>query len=320
MHTSFCSFLLYQAVLLQSSAQVPLKQLGFLRAFHGHRTLVQGMAFSPDGRFLLTGGLDRDLLLWEVKTGRIVRTFQGHTGNVQCVAFTPDGKMALSGSAYGDTTLRLWDVKSGKEVRQFKGHAPPGVLYAIQVLPSGKHFVSCGYDRTIRFWELKTGRQLRAIQHKTDPRWNTYVGGFSPDGRYAIVGGDGPQTKLLDLLLETEVVSLDAQTVHTSLSANGKYLMTANLKGETTLWEAKTGKKLLEIAERSTISPDGRKGVTLSGRVLELPSGKTLFRIKGMRASHFSPDGRTVIGRGDPKVNGNVVRMWRISPNPEMPR
>jgi len=66
------------------------------------------LAFSPDGRWLLTGGEDRSVRVWDAISGREVRRFDGHLGSVEQVAFTPDGASALSvgddGAAY------LWAV------------------------------------------------------------------------------------------------------------------------------------------------------------------------------------------------------------------
>jgi WD40 repeat protein len=64
------------------------------------------VAYSPDGRFILSGG--SDVMLWEVATGKCLRIFSGHTSPVHSVAFSPDGRFALSGS--GDYTLKLWEI------------------------------------------------------------------------------------------------------------------------------------------------------------------------------------------------------------------
>ena len=85
-----------------------------LRSFKGHAGRVTSVAFSPDGKFALSGGDDNTLKLWEVATGRELRSFTGHASYVTSVAFSPNGKLALSGSA--DATMRLWELRSGKEL------------------------------------------------------------------------------------------------------------------------------------------------------------------------------------------------------------
>ena len=87
----------------------------------GHSRLVTSVAFSPDGRYALSGSWDETIRLWEVSTGREVRTLKGHSGWVTSVAFSPDGRYALSGS--WDETIRLWEVSTGREVRTLKGHS-----------------------------------------------------------------------------------------------------------------------------------------------------------------------------------------------------
>jgi len=86
----------------------------------GHSSLVTSVAFSPDGKYALSGSDDKTLKLWEISSGREIRSFKGHSDDVESVAFSPDGKYALSGS--GDSTLKLWEISSGREIRSFKGH------------------------------------------------------------------------------------------------------------------------------------------------------------------------------------------------------
>ncbi len=73
------------------------------------------VAFSPDGRRLLSGSDDNTLRLWDAESGQNLRTLQGHEACVQSVAFSPDGRRLLSGS--DDKTLRLWDAESGRCLR-----------------------------------------------------------------------------------------------------------------------------------------------------------------------------------------------------------
>jgi RNA polymerase sigma factor (sigma-70 family) len=69
----------------------------------------QALAFSPDGRTLVTcGQSSRDLYLWEVGTGQLRRQYSGHQGPLFSVAFSPDGRMIASGSF--DGSALLWDV------------------------------------------------------------------------------------------------------------------------------------------------------------------------------------------------------------------
>jgi WD40 repeat protein/serine/threonine protein kinase len=77
-----------------------------LSSFAGHAGAVTSVCLSLDGRWVLSGGMDRTLKLWEASSGQCLRTFAGHSDAVTAVALSADGRYALSGSA--DRTLKLW--------------------------------------------------------------------------------------------------------------------------------------------------------------------------------------------------------------------
>ncbi len=77
-----------------------------IRQFVGHTGAVYGAAFSPDGKYVLTSGVDGTARLWDVQTGQELRRFAGYTDEERYVAFSPDGKHILTASQ--DSTARLW--------------------------------------------------------------------------------------------------------------------------------------------------------------------------------------------------------------------
>lgn len=160
----------------------------------GHTDGIESVAFSPDGRYALSGSGDHTLKLWEVSTGREVRTFSGHTSWVNSVVFSPDGRYALSGSS--DKTLKLWEVATGREVNTFSGHTDR--VYTVAFSPSGQYALSgSGFsDNSLRLWEVATGREVNTFSGHTGDV-NSVV--FSPDGRYALSGSGDNTLKLWEV-------------------------------------------------------------------------------------------------------------------------
>ncbi|MDD3337084.1 MAG: protein kinase [Eubacteriales bacterium] len=91
-----------------------------LHTLEGHPKMVNAIAFSPDGRQLLSGSQDGGMRLWDVQSGRCIHSFCGHLAMISSVCFSSDGRLALSGG--WDKTVKLWDLSSGKCLRTFTGY------------------------------------------------------------------------------------------------------------------------------------------------------------------------------------------------------
>jgi RNA polymerase sigma factor (sigma-70 family) len=77
-------------------------------ALDGHCDTIFASAFTPDGKFLASGSMDKTVRLWRLPGGKHAHTFEGHRGWVLDLAFTPDGKKLVSGSL--DTTGLVWKM------------------------------------------------------------------------------------------------------------------------------------------------------------------------------------------------------------------
>jgi WD40 repeat protein/serine/threonine protein kinase len=125
------------------------------------------LAFSPDGRQLLSAGNTRDIQLWDVESGKLIRALPGHTGDVFAAIFHPDGKRIVS--AGRDRMIRIWDPTHGDELVGLPGHT--SYIFSLSFSPDGTTLASGSGDFTVRLWESeRLGRRLDAERQEQQVR------------------------------------------------------------------------------------------------------------------------------------------------------
>jgi WD40 repeat protein len=151
------------------------------RALKGHTSTVSSVAFSPDGKRIVTGSNDSSIKIWDAATGETIRSLKGHTSAVLCVAFSKDGTRIASGSH--DGKLMVWDSATGEELASIKGHAK--AIKGVAFSPEGKWIVSGSEDSTLKFWNPSTGAEVATV--KTNYRDYGLDMALGPDGKRIVV-------------------------------------------------------------------------------------------------------------------------------------
>jgi WD40 repeat protein len=169
--------------------------------------LVHSVAFSPDGRHIVSGSHDQTIRVWNAMTGETMEgPFNGHTGSVNSVAFLPDGHYIVSGS--GDRTIRVWNAMTGETVAgPLTGHAD--WVYSVAFSPDGRHIVLGSADRIICVWNAATGETVAgSFFHRTRlfgqlcgvlARWSAHCLRFSRSNYSCVECHDGRGACLLFL-------------------------------------------------------------------------------------------------------------------------
>jgi WD40 repeat protein len=125
-----------------------------VRDLPGHEKWVYGLAFTPDGTRLATGGWDTTIRIWDVGSGAVLAVLRGHRSFVSAVAFGPDGRCLAS--AGEDRSVRIWDPETGRERETIHGHA--GFVWEVAFDPAGRRLFTASRDRTVKVWDItRTG-------------------------------------------------------------------------------------------------------------------------------------------------------------------
>ncbi len=257
----------------------------------GHENVVQALAFSPDGRRLVSGSQDKTAIVWDLAPGpgqppRLARRLKGHADHIYAVAFATGGRRVVTGSF--DHTLRLWDADpaagaagtEGVAVAVLEGHGDK--VQSVAVSPKDGAIASGDRSGEIRLWtfageagEFGAGPKLAS---RVLANQGTVVGAlaFSPDG-----------SKLLSTCGQGHPCHDHVWDV-----ASGQELATHKIDDDTVIAAA--------------ISPDGRFAATGGGQnqVIHVWDLATGARVDG-------PDGQPLV------LAGTGAPVWAVGFSPD---
>ncbi|KZV59909.1 WD40 repeat-like protein [Peniophora sp. CONT] len=298
--------------------------LAALKILAGHTSLIWSVAFSPDGKRIVSGSKDQTIRIWDTETGQTVASvIEGHGSYIRSVAFSPDGEHIISGS--NDRTIRLWDGQTGNTARKpFEGH--DGYVNAVVYSSNGTHAVSGSEDGTLRAWDVVKGLTVGKPYEGHDGP--VYSVAFSPDDDRVASGSEDCTVRIWDVKKgEMEggpFEGHDGPIFSVAFSPSGEHVVSGSGDHTIRIWDVKTGKlvyapytghdgQIYSVA----FCPDGKRIVSASYdktiRIWDVQTGQLVWKpYEGhdgpIYSVAFSPDGtRVVSGSYD-----ETVRIWDV--------
>ncbi|WP_170319912.1 serine/threonine-protein kinase [Polyangium spumosum] len=149
------------------------------RVIPAHGDVAQALAFSPDGRRLVSVGRDRKVRVWDPAFDTAPRDLVGHEGAVYHARFSPDGRRLVTSSA--DGTARIWPIEGEEAPVVLKGHE--GWVVWAEFDGAGRRVVTSSYDGTARLWNLDEPTTPRVLRGHWGP---LRYAAFAREGRRVI--------------------------------------------------------------------------------------------------------------------------------------
>ncbi|MBO0794283.1 MAG: hypothetical protein J2P36_25500, partial [Ktedonobacteraceae bacterium] len=289
-----------------------------LQIYRGHQDVVNTVAWSPDGSYIVSGGDDKVARVWDAATGKDRFLYSQHAGVVSSVACSPDSLYVISGSY--DGTTQVWSAKDGKR-SNLQSYAAQKIT-SVAWSPNRDRAAYAGAGGKVILFEAPSGKE---VLHYASRANYTYAIAFSPDGTMVAIGSGGTDepVQVWNIVNNRKLISysLNANPVYAvAWSPDGKLIASGGYDKTVHVWKVATGESVFKYQEHQDVV----NAIAWSGEVLASGSndgviklwnaanGATLSTFSehtgAVRSIFWSPDGTRVASASADKT----VRVWQV--------
>ncbi|KAK9463425.1 WD40-repeat-containing domain protein [Lipomyces oligophaga] len=256
-------------------------------ALQDHLGAVHIVKYNTTGQYILSGGFDKQIRLWNPNTSRLVKTYSGHGYEVLDIAVSFDNSKFVS--CGGDRTIYVWDVTTGTTVRRFSGHIAR--VNSVDFNFDASVVASASFDSSVRLWDLRAP-SAKPIQILDDAKDS--VSTVQITNTQIITGSVDEYVRVYDLRmgeLQEDYIGHPVTSVRDS--TDGAYFLVSSLdntirlidKSNGSLLQSFTGHKNAEYRIRSCFGDNDIYAISGSEDsiiyVWEVLSGRIVHELKG---------------------------------------
>jgi eukaryotic-like serine/threonine-protein kinase len=231
----------------------------------GHAGPVNTIAFSPNSKWIVSGGEDHTVRFWSIVTGKALSVLNGHEAPVKEVAFSANS--AYLGSAAADKVI-LWDTITGKQLRTVtdseaatEANGANGIAFSA----NGRYLATANLDGTARLWEVQTGKLVRTFKGQNAQALNSIA--FSGDSKLLATGSSDSTATIWNIDTGAAFVTLTGHTSSVNVvvfTADGRFVATGSEDGTARLWQRSDGKLVQTYNQNAPVvaigfTPDGQE-------------------------------------------------------------
>jgi WD40 repeat protein len=303
----------------------------------GHMALIRGLAFTPDGKRVVSAGDDKVIRVWDWQAGKTIRTIRGQVapgdeGKIFAMALSPDGRWLaaggwLPGSREESDAIRLYDFATGKLAALLKGHT--GVVNSLAFSPDSKQLASGGGlgDVSAIIWDVEGRKPLHRLRGHTA---EIYALAFTPDGQRVVTGSYDGTLRLWRVADGGSIAELKGHTNKIeaiAVRSSDGMIASGDFAGEIRLWDSNAGRYLRTFGNNRTwvgalvFSHNGQRllstcshGHPCQDRVWDVATGSELATHQIdegiVLAAAISPIGQFAATGGG---NNNEIHLWELA-------